>query len=243
MPAVKGTSADPKVPAVTGDHTAGGIGVYGSSDTFEGVHGDSTSPNTAAVSGINNNAQGSIGTFGRSDPGRGIVGVSATGIGVYGTSASGDAGHFDGNVTITGYLSFGGADCAEKFDVAGGLTAEPGTVMVLDGDGALAECTMPYDTRVAGVVSGAGAYHPGIMLDAQHSDPGKAPIALMGKACCKVDAGNAPIVAGDLLTTSPTPGCAMAVSDPARAPGAVIGKALAPWAEGRGLIPILVTLH
>jgi hypothetical protein len=35
----------------------------------------------------------------------------------------------------------------------------------------------------------------------------------------------------------------MAVSDPARALGAVIGKALAPWAEGEGLIPILVTLH
>jgi hypothetical protein len=241
---------------VTGvnDNGQGGPGTWGESQNGEGVHGISHSV-FAGVTGVNDNAQGGPGTWGESQNGEGVHGIShsngagvagyndGTGPAIYGSSASGAAGYFDGNVTVSGYLSFGGADCAEQFDVAGGLTAEPGTVMVLDGDGALAECTMPYDTRVAGVVSGAGAYHPGIMLDAHHSDPGRAPIALMGKACCKVDAGNGPIVAGDLLTTSPTPGCAMAVSDAARASGAVIGKALAPCAEDRGLIPILVTLH
>jgi hypothetical protein len=196
------------------------VGVFGSSETFEGVHGETNSPNTAAVAGINNNS----------------------GVGLYGKSARGDAGFFDGNVTITGHLSFAGADCAEEFDLADDA-AEPGTVMVLEADGTLRASDTPYDTRVAGVVSGAGAYVPGIVLDAQQPDSTRAPIALMGKTYCKVDAGETGIAAGDLLTTSAAPGCAMRVSDPARALGAVIGKALAPWRTGQGLIPILVTLQ
>jgi hypothetical protein len=48
---------------------------------------------------------------------------------------------------------------------------------------------------------------------------------------------------GDLLTTSDTPGHAMRVTEPGRAFGAVLGKALAPLPEGSGLVPILVTLQ
>jgi hypothetical protein len=154
------------------------------------------------------------------------------------------AGFFDGNVTVAGHISFtGGADCAEEFEVAEGEAAGPGTVMVLDREGSLHASTIAYDKRVAGVVSGAGEYEAGIVLDKQRSGSRRALIALMGKTYCKVDAENGPIVAGDLLTTSPTPGCAMSVSDPARALGAVIGKALQPWTTGVGLIPILVTLQ
>jgi hypothetical protein len=69
----------------------------------------------------------------------------------------------------------------------------------------------------------------------------RAPVALVGKVFCKVDADFAPIAVGDLLTTSPTAGCAMRATD--RAFGAVIGKALASHADGLGLIPILVTLQ
>jgi len=65
----------------------------------------------------------------------------------------------------------------------------------------------------------------------------------MGKVFCKVDAEFGLIAVGDLLTTSPTPGCAMRVDDPAKAHGAVLGKALRPLARGRGVIPILVTLQ
>jgi hypothetical protein len=57
-----------------------------------------------------------------------------------------------------------------------------------------------------------------------------------------VDGGYGAIEVGDLLTTSPTPGHAMKATDPSRAFGAVLGKALKPWAAGRGLIPILVAL-
>jgi hypothetical protein len=52
------------------------------------------------------------------------------------------------------------------------------------------------------------------------------PIALMGKVLCKVDATQAPINVGDLLTTSPTAGHAMKADNPEKAFGTVIGKAL-----------------
>ena len=64
----------------------------------------------------------------------------------------------------------------------------------------------------------------------------------MGKVCCKADAQFGPIEVGDLLTTSPTPGHAMKASDPAKAFGAVIGKALGSLKAGTGLIPIIVAL-
>jgi hypothetical protein len=69
------------------------------------------------------------------------------------------------------------------------------------------------------------------------------PIALVGKAHCKVDAELSPIEVGDLLTTSAKPGYAMKASDPLKAFGAVIGKALRPLATGEGLIPVLVCLQ
>ena len=65
----------------------------------------------------------------------------------------------------------------------------------------------------------------------------------MGRAYCKVDAAYSAIEAGDLLTTSATPGHAMKASDPQRAFGAVIGKALRPLREGRGVIPILIAMQ
>ena len=65
----------------------------------------------------------------------------------------------------------------------------------------------------------------------------------MGKVYCKVDASTAPLAVGDLLTTSPTAGHAMKATDPARAFGAVIGKALQPLAGGCAMVPILVALQ
>jgi hypothetical protein len=100
-----------------------------------------------------------------------------------------------------------------------------------------------YDKRVAGVVSGAGDYRPGVILDRQEAKASRRPIALLGKVFCRVDAKYAPVEMGDLLTTSPTPGYAMRVTDPLQAFGAVIGKALRPLREGQALIPILVALQ
>ena len=94
------------------------------------------------------------------------------------------------------------------------------------------------------LLSGAGGYWPGIVLDQQQQPTGKRlPIALMGKTYCKVDADQASIEIGDLLTTSPTPGHAMRANDPFKAFGAVIGKALRSLEAGKGLIPVLVALQ
>jgi hypothetical protein len=65
----------------------------------------------------------------------------------------------------------------------------------------------------------------------------------MGKVYCQVDAQFGAIRVGDLLTTSPTPGCAMKVTDPLQAFGAVLGKALRTLPNGQGLIPILIALQ
>ena len=154
----------------------------------------------------------------------------------------------NGNVTMTGSLNVGGditmpaSDFAEDFLVADGAD-DPGTVMVLDENGALRENNTGYDRRVAGVISGAGDLRPGLILDRQRSSPSRLPLALVGKVYCKADASYGPIEVGDLLTTSPTPGHAMKASDPLKAFGAVIGKALRPLESGAGLIPILVALQ
>jgi len=115
--------------------------------------------------------------------------------------------------------------------------------MCLDADGAVRPSTSPYDKRVAGVVSGAGDYKPGIVLDRQNGRGDRAPLALVGKVYCKVDANYAPIEIGDLLTTSATAGHAMKALDSAKAFGAVIGKALRPMEGGQGLIPVLIALQ
>jgi len=107
----------------------------------------------------------------------------------------------------------------------------------------LYESREPYDKRVAGVVAGASEHRPGIVLGKQPLRAGRMPLALSGTVFCKVDSQYSSITAGDLLTSSPTPGHAMKAADPVKAFGAVIGKALLPLEAGRGLVPILIALH
>ena len=115
--------------------------------------------------------------------------------------------------------------------------------MVLNEDGCLQPSSDPYDKRVVGVVSGAGSYKPGIVLDHRETGKERSTIAILGKVYCKVDANPEAVAAGDLLTTAPTMGHAMKASEPTKAFGAVIGKALRPLKEGRGLIPVLIALQ
>jgi len=215
----------------------GSFGVQGISETNHGVHGDSTSGR-----GVVGTSQTFFGVSGESKSGDGVFGISDSGIGVHGKGGR-LAGFFDGDVEVTGDLRLLNADCAEDFDVFGAVKAEPGTVMVLGNEGVLSESYQAYDKRVAGVISGAGNYKPGIVMDKQQTSGNRQPVALMGKVFCKVDAQFGAIEVGDLLTTSPTPGHAMRTSDPFRAFGAVIGKALRTLAEGQGLIPILIALQ
>jgi len=192
-------------------------GVVGDSQQFDGVFGVSHLPNRAGVSGRSLNPNGSV-------------------------NKAGWAGFFDGNVIVTGDVLLPGAgDCAEDFDTGDVGTIEPGTVVVIDREGALRRSEEAYDKKVAGVISGAGGYRAGIVLDRRQCQDRRAPVALVGKVYCKVDARYSPVEIGHLLTSSPTPGFAMKADDPLRAFGAVIGKALRPLAAGQGLIPILVT--
>ncbi|HKV36280.1 MAG TPA: hypothetical protein VJP89_18220 [Pyrinomonadaceae bacterium] len=135
------------------------------------------------------------------------------------------------------------ADCAEDFDISDSVEVEPGTVVVIDDEGKLRPALMPYDKRVAGVISGAGECRPALVLDKKDSADKRLPVALMGKVYCKVDAQYGSIAVGDLLTTSATLGHAMRAGEPLRAFGAVIGKALRSFKSGQGLIPVLVALQ
>jgi hypothetical protein len=60
---------------------------------------------------------------------------------------------------------------------------------------------------------------------------------------CQVDADIAPIAVGDLLTTGPTCGHAQKVTEPQKAVGAIIGKALGARQASKGTIPVLVMLQ
>lgn len=143
----------------------------------------------------------------------------------------------------TGDIRLRGADCAEQFEVAEPETIEPGTVLVIDNDSGLRPCDQPYDRKVAGVVSGAKGYSPGIVLDDSLAPNKRVAVALNGKVFCKVDAGFSAIEVGDLLTTSPIVGHAMKATDRSKAFGAVIGKALGSLDTGCGFIPVLVSLQ
>jgi hypothetical protein len=251
---------------VHGESTSLGAGVSGFSNEGPGVFGQGI--NDAGVKGFHGdprlqettvaNDGANAGLFGASDIGGGVVGYSRNpqsfGVIAFGgiRTAAMDhpfAGEFDGavqvqgNLTVTGDVFLPGADCAEHFEIADSEPIEPGSVVTIGEGGGLKQSRQAYDKRVAGVVSGAGKYRPGIVLDKQDGAGERLALALTGKVYCKVDAQYAAIEIGDLLTSSPTPGHAMKVSDPLQAFGTVIGKALHPQATGQGLIPILVALQ
>jgi len=209
---------------------AGGNGGWFESSQGEGVRGWSKTAHHGGVVGVN--SAGGVGVYGTSDDGVGIHGKGGR-----------LAAYFEGDVEVTGDLRLANADCAEDFDVSEVTPVEPGTVMVLGDGEVLLPSQAAYDQRVAGVISGAGSYRPGIVLDRHDSRRRRLPVALLGKVYCKVDAQFGAIAVGDPLTTSETPGHAMRAGDPTKAFGAVIGKALRPHTDGQGLIPILIALQ
>lgn len=146
-------------------------------------------------------------------------------------------------LTITG-----GADIAEPFNIhaPSDLTITPGMVVSIDParTGELRVSDAAYDRTVAGIISGANGVNPGLTLtQAGTVADGKHPVALTGRVWVLADASSGPIVAGDLLTTSATPGHAMKVSDNTKAAGATIGKAMSSLDAGTGYVLVLVNLH
>jgi hypothetical protein len=140
----------------------------------------------------------------------------------------------------------GGADLAEPFDISNPEREIPqGSVVVIDDQnpGHLKVSDRAYDTRVAGVISGANGVNPGIQMRQQALlDAGKN-VALTGRVYVLADASKGGIAPGDLLTTSHTPGHAMKVTDHNLAQGAILGKAMGRLDEGKGLVLVLVTLQ
>lgn len=139
---------------------------------------------------------------------------------------------------------YGGADLAEPFPVKE-EKIEKGSVLIIDDEhpGRLKRSVKAYDTRVAGIVSGANGINPGIALKQEGVLDQGENVALTGRVYVQADASFGAIKPGDLLTTSDTPGHAMKVTDHTRAQGAVLGKAMSALSEGTGLVLVLVTLQ
>jgi len=158
-----------------------GQGVYGQSQSSEGVFGQSesgpgvrafsrkgvaiwtstngdtdalyattSSPHHAGVSA--NNTSNGDGTV----PSGFALWAKANATAIYGEGTP--AGYFKGDVLVTGDLVLvnpSSGDIAEDFDVEDEqINLEPGTVLTINDDGKLCASNRPYDTRVAGVVSG-----------------------------------------------------------------------------------------
>ena len=151
---------------------------------------------------------------------------------------------FGGESTMKALTITGGADVAEPFRMT-----EPslpkGSVVIIDErhPGQLKRSERAYDTRVAGVVSGANGIHPGLSLSQQGALEGGQNVALSGRVYVQADASHGRIQPGDLLTTSDLTGHAMPAGDPRRAPGAIRGKAMSALDAGQGLVLVLVTLQ
>ncbi len=164
-----------------------------------------------------------------------------------------------GDVRADGTFASPAADLAEMLPASQKL--EPGDVLVIGLDGKLARSTKPYEAAVVGVYSTKPAFLGGTsganeavssrrLVDAKTGKrdvvplgaDGDIPLAVSGVVPVKVCDENGPILPGDLLVSSSTPGYAMKAG--ASAPqGTVIGKALAALENGTGTIKMLTMLR
>lgn len=224
-------------------HSEGGIGVYGKGGDLAGKFDGTVQINgRAEIVGILQasdvkvdniiavrEVQAKVGSFGTS-----ISTLDGSFVG----KVIAQTGIFSGEVKAKKFIPSGG-DYAETF--AAGDEFEPGTVLVIGDDGLMAPCDAQYDSRATGVVSGAGGLTPGTVMESNPDSAHHVTLALAGQVYVKADPQYGPIAAGDLLTTSPSEGCAMRVSDRGRAVGAILGKALATLDGEPGLVRMLVT--
>jgi len=144
----------------------------------------------------------------------------------------------------TGGFNAGGADVAERINVSEWV--EAGYVVEIDPEhpGFFRKSSSPYSTKVAGIISTS----PGVILGNSYNEAtdnwedNRPVLAITGRVPCKATAENGAIEIGDLLVASSTPGIAMK-SDPGKAIGTVIGKAMEPLKEGEGTIVVQVMLR
>ena len=210
------------------------------------------------------NADGTQVTFlGADDEGEGLINLRNTsGDTVHFLSVDEDGGRIDvqstngGDAVLIAVDSRGQGlvqvsgdrvhDTAEVFDLTTRSGVIPGSVMAADasGSGALVLAAMAYERRAVGVVSGAGDFQHGIVIGVCEDGSRDLPIAMSGQVYVRVTRENGPIVPGDLLVSSSTPGVAMRAGDMQMAFGAVIGKALQSYGRGgEGLVRMLVMVR
>ncbi|MCI0515109.1 hypothetical protein L0128_17995, partial [candidate division KSB1 bacterium] len=152
---------------------------------------------------------------------------------------------FGGRVICSELQLTGGSDLAEPFEIKEPNQIVPGMVVVIDPEnpGKLKISTQAYDRRVAGIVSGAGGIKPGVRMMSDPAHENNHHVALTGRVYALGDASFGAIEPGDLLTTAPTAGYTMKVTDYQKAQGAILGKAMTRLDEGQGLVLVLVSLQ
>lgn len=185
----------------------------------------------------------------------GIIKIGKEGGPSYSLIITADTVSLGTNLLIDNTTKLIGKDAAEVFAASEDVSA--GDVLVIDPANAmhLKKSGEPYDKKVVGIVSEA----PAILLEGEQmqmspdpagvNTPGRPAVALAGRVLCKVSTENGEIQAGDLLTSSSTPGHAMkADRDRAKSMGKVVGKALESFSGGAdgettGMIAVFVTLQ
>ncbi len=145
-------------------------------------------------------------------------------------------------ITPDGDLQLLGADCAELFPSAEDGLA-PGDLVAIAPDGRVELARHSNDTRVIGVVSGAGGLGPGIVMgspmDPEPAAADRVAVALAGTVYCHADAAGGPILPGDMVAAGETEGHVCRAPHEPRV-GTVVGKALGHLPHGRGLLKIRV---
>ncbi|MDO8529927.1 MAG: hypothetical protein Q7S10_00735 [bacterium] len=124
-----------------------------------------------------------------------------------------------------------GSDLAEIYGTKD-ITIETGDVVSLDSslNAGVKKSDKPYDSNVFGIISTS----PGLVMGSL-DDPDVEPVlvAFSGRVPVKVNTENGPIVFGDLLTSSSTPGVAMKATKA----GQIIGQAMTEFSgEGVGRV-------
>lgn len=146
--------------------------------------------------------------------------------------------HVTGDIRADGHIfAHTGSHVGDVAEPVVGIGLEPGEVVVSDGftlEGKLRvkKADEAYAKRVVGVVS----TNPSLRLAGLSTDT---PLAVTGIVPIKIVG---PVDEGDLLTTSGTPGHAMACKDPAACFGAVLGKALEGHSDGAGVVRAMIGL-
>ncbi len=234
------------------DGETGAYGVVGHS-RHVGVRGQSSGNDTVRGCGILGISRFGAGGVFASEHDYSLVADGFGAIEGYDGSLSlrgnGKALMVNGQSVFTGQLRIGAkkreddqdhpSNIAEFFEVDDQEFISPGDLLVVhpSGGGVLARSRTAYNRSVVGVVSG----NPVILLNNSGKTEKVYPVALSGRALCRVDAREKAVKPGDLIVTSSTPGCGMPGDlNSFERIGCVIGKALDSLDDGTGLIPIFI---